>query len=819
MEIRNEKANVKTLHNLRPEDDNPEVFIPIGPIKQVANQRFDPLYPWTSDTVIANGSDGLYSVDIPSGEARRFGHTEGMCATRTDADRLVVMTSDGPKVYESTENGFAGDDETPWAEHDENVTLFPPISITAEPMAALTMDIDGIQLSRNYLPGDIVSGTDRLTVRRELADAYRRLTARAGAQGVFFQPFMVRAVAKDKYGAVLHRSPIILIMPPEGLPLDKQVRLDMISDNETQGLSLEIPTFRLRVKCVGMPERLRRPVAEIIIEASPEFHPWQPDVADGSGAVTVIRQNASAPALSVELPGESRSLSAGNRERNRTLLLAVTGSFDTIRYRLATFAGIREGGMDAQVNSHAMPVLPLMTKDVDRALAESRDGAEVDSLFRLKTPHTFTALHVASTPSAVLYGNIKALPYEGYSPADYASAFESIDGKWYARSVVRFRNGDTAVRYSEGSGTKPVELGPWISYPDPEATCMDIVVEDDTEGSVPRVWHIELTPDCPSGCAYALTDSLSHRIPDTDTTAWITDRISSRPKPVDLPGEVCVASSRCPLNPTATVNAGSEVRGILASANSTGAWDYGRTRFTVFTAETVSTVNASSDLQKLATGIIAKTGIADREAVTMTDTAEIFFVGDTGTIFRLTGTKAKILVGTEESVDRICYDATDRRLIITHSSGKIPLYHLDTTTGKAVMTTDSPGPTGRWLKAGPHSLCATEKGLADLSIGQRSTNYETTMVRLTATAQSGSMKRPIRSVVWYCYASRFEGSLRICRHYLAPDNPVVTSLRINGSLRAPLPVRMMGRPIHHSLLVLEAKVSPSSFFTSPHFTF
>lgn len=833
-QIKHHRADAMRLHNLVPvaktsvcdtdsnttlnpvvadSDPNAGIYRPLGDARPVTDSGYDLLCRWRNTHAIASDEGSIVTIDVDTGRVLQVDSVSARCAAAISGGRLVAMADQGPLIYDADTDGNITPDDGAGPE-------WPPISITAEPMAPVAMNIDAIELDKVYSPGDTMPSYDVTYVRKLLALSYRNAVNRATNMGVFVQPLLARAVVRDSAGAVIYRGPELLVMPPGGLPLDTSITLDIDTDGMTTlPATLTIPTYRLRVSCPMLPASPRvDPRASLHIEISPQFHPWLPILNCGGDTVAVGRGPNGQPRFVAQMPFAHYGLSIHDDERNADLIDLAIRKLNVEPFEAACFQLPFDHGIDALVEAYS---LPDIEQEVMRAVynPDLRNRLKEPSPFCMNAPHTFTAAQCTASGKAVLYGDLTALLWHGYSPADYA--VQSVDdghASWLARVRVRFADGSEAVRYTSGRGARPRTLNPLIAYPHRDAEWMEIVVRNTTGDPDPIVWTTYLTPDRSGTRAINLAEGLKPRVGVRNPDAVFDYSMPpARPK-VQMPDRVAIADTASPFCITAVAEVGARVTALMPAMSTAGAWDFGRTRFVVFTADNVTLLNASPKLMSLATGTLAKDGAQHRRAVTSTDTASIYYIGTNNRIYHINGTKVSTFARLEHRADCLGYDASDNSLQAVDTSAHSPVQHLALADGQCFMTSTAGGPTASILSVAGRLLTGNHVGVWDMSISHRLPPRQPVKVSLTAKADAASYTRFIAAVTWQCCATLFSGQLDVSRNYLDGPRARCAGYNVHGRLAAPLVMDMVGRPLTSAILTVDATVDPEALIALPLFT-
>lgn len=801
------------LHNLIPDPEISDSYIPLGDPAPVCGEGFSLLCALADGTAVVSSVDGTYILNPGTGATTALGSERGLCAAVLSDGCLLIMTSDGPRRFAKNNEGLyvCSDTNSVWA----------PVSIVAEPMAPLSFDTDGLILSREYQPGDRLVAADRKLVAMHVNEAYRQLVNRAHSMGVFLQPLLARAVMADKSGNIVHRGPTILVMPPEGVPLDDGISLDMATPSTIVPSSVSVPSFRLKI--VTHPEAgYSENGLSLRIEILSPFQPLVDDISQGVIDVSVVRKGTSSVALRTTLPGAAKGLNTANPDKNRRLILDALAAFDTEAITTATFSE---------------PLRPEFEEDV-AAYGVSSEGQK-NRAVSMKTrsymphfvnaPHSFTAQHMCATPLAVAYGDIKPLYFPGYSPADYASAIDTHSKPWTAVTTVLFDDGSKGIRVSKGCSCRPVSLVPLLSYPHPNARSIEIIIKSETPGSAAERWYADLTPDASGRYAIGLVSSLSVRTPERHDFPWPDAAANVRPNPEltnahpDAPGRsnVLVARNDTPSVITAGTEAVDTVRAVIAASSTSGAWDYGRTRFLAFTGDRTLLLNVAADFGTVAAGNIASVGVNDKGCIAVGGDGTPYFIDSAGFVYRVNGSRVSVLTKLHGSENRLGFDTSSGLLVAADDSGEGYLHHLNVTTGKTVLTSSALGPFERMLTVGTHLLMNSESGLFDIARDHRVKNAPSSYVEMvcTSTFSAAVGLRRVCRTTWDVCASVFEGSFTVSRYSLSNREAPVCGISVSGRINTPVVLPHISRPLAGLRLAVKGRVSADMHLSVPSFSY
>lgn len=821
-----------SCHNLMPDVERHDIFRPVAPFRIIAPEGLTPVASADRNHLIVTSSNALELLNLSSGHTTKLIDLPASAACGVADGAIVASTPDGPALLEPVSDGS-------YTAASTALDHWPEVSVTAQPMASINMLVDSVRLSREYAVAESFEGNDRIRMLKAVNYGYVRLCAAARTQGVFFQPVLVRVVVRHRNGAVLHRGPVRLIMPPGGLPFDSPLQININEGAATSNYSVAVPTYRLRV-VAGAAERqvTAERGARLELEIAPAFHSWFGDTAADSAQVTVSRfGQSSRPGCLVQLTGADTALTAHDADHSRNLVDAVLAGFNSVCRTVHVCDSPFEHGCDSTVAAIGESNLTDDVRRLRECIAASATGRSKNTsaatlgpsaltVSRLNPPHTFTARQMAATPSAVAYADIDALLYPGYSPLDYAARTDESSGAWSARTKVTYRDGAVSYRLSSGTSHRPLELDTFIDYPDPSALSLDITVVDHVASQATR-WIVSLTPDSSGMRACALADNLAQRSPQVLPTVPQFAETTQRRPPLRMSATMAVASSRNPLGITAAADLGDKIVAVVGAAPSSGAWDYGRTRFNVFTGRRAMLANVDRNITSVATGVLACQGAVHAGAVAVSDTSATYFLGKHGYLYAISGSKTTMLAKMSDEVDRLGFDPEQRCLVAFSSTGNGVIHYVEPDTGACRMTVDSCAPADSPFVASGMLLLPTQSGLVDMTARAARVQHDGTdvstvsdsgiRVRFVCEAPSKVVSSPmlVRAVKWNIDSDSFEGTLSVERGSLAGRASPITSFALSGPIEAPLQMAVVTRPATAVTLRIEGRASPATAIAAP----
>ena len=794
-------------------NDKLDAFCPIGSAHYVAPEVFALLKALPGDKILADDSHGLVTVDMSTGEKIRIDSSHASAAVAVSDRTIVAMSPDGHITLDCDDNG----DVIPGSGGQPE---WPAISMTAEQMSPLFLTIPQYALSRNYNNGETASDRDWEGLLYHVNDAYSRLQADAAEQGVFFQPLMARAVVTDTDGTLLYRTPEILIMPPQGLPLDRKISLRMQVRNSTEETVYEIPSFRIRLKIDPMASEVWvRRAARLYVEVSPCFHSWVTESDGLMGVASVATTNRYDMAMVVSLPGNAFALSLKSEGHNISLINKTLACLDKRPIRIGMVSNPFEHGVSVLVDSYAMPSLRVQHNTLVQAFAGTLTPAPDSEvvLNSLNAPHTFTAKSAAASPSAATFANITALLFPGYSPADYMAEGDDDAPGWCAVTRVMFSDGSSSCRLTNGSGPVPVSLNALIVYPHPDATSIQLDVFPARAPDSAKHWTVWLSPDSSGLRAISLADDLAPRPPSSSVSYDPSSLLPARARARPFSGMVAVADAKHPSVITTCTNLGDKITAITPAGAASAAWDYGRTRFYAFTRNEAHLVNVAAGLDKVTSGRMASVGAVARSAIAVTPSGRTCFAGQNGFIYRIDAAKVDVLTKLSDEVDTLAYDVTSHSLMAANSDGSWPIYHLDPASGNVLFTSSSFTPFDTIVESGSHLAVNTQDGVLDIAVAHRHIPPDGIPVSMSFRYADSSSPRPFRlaSVGWNISSSSFDGSMTVNRAFLGTRMAPISSYSVCGRIAAPVVMPMAARPASAVSLEIEANVSPDTLIAKP----
>lgn len=629
-------------------------------------------------------------------------------------------------------------------------------SATAAPRAIPASDIASLTPSRETLAA---FGADA-------ADCYRRCAESALASGALVQPAFVRYRLLDASGRRLFESHPVLLSRDNSCVsqatsfMERAISADGIAGAATMTLSAWCPKITVPEGfAAAAPE-----VAVIEVLAGEQFHPYHPDSIP---AGYIVSHNG-ARSIRTGLPGINRGLCTDTYESSCLRLrgaLASLSRHERVVLRIGPEPGshIARGEINGDV--------PSEISRLDKAIST---GAPASVCPILEWPNSLWARTVASDAGVTVWGNLCGLRFPGSRLSAMSIARDADSGEWRARVSVLFAEGnETTVVEDSGNGNVPTLLSPIICYPSADAVKMRIqltvggrifdktfTLSPDPAGTIafyaaPDFEPISLLPSAPGSLSPVVPVRFRHALPDALGISFGEDPAA--------------------LTHIVRPGGGAAVRGICRSMTGNQAWEFGRRRFVVGTADGIYSLSVSSSGHSMRR--VWPSGIGRRDALAEGGTAGVFALDLQGTLLRIKPS------GSVESLEA---EAAGPWISFIHSSG------LLLTGGGGILNPS----TGR-RRADPALANATEA----FSCAARPLLSTTAGALIFADA---SLPAPTQIDIRIPFPERIPEAIILNMEASSLDlilevrvasalAPALTIGRLRGSAKGPLKVRILGR--------------------------
>lgn len=788
------RTRVDECFNLCPADGRADMLTIAPQPLRVASADYHPLAasvtPSDRLVLIASRARDIYMIacrGLEADEATLIGQLPAdPGATAWDGTRLTIMTELGAW------SAVFDDDTSSWAVEGLS-PVWPAVTLTADDAGEFTARVAPGQLSREYIAGGDAFEADRRRMARAIRRACDDLRAKARCAGAYIAPVIARARIVDAEGATVHVYPPTLLIPSQQA-FDQAISF-MSTDRRTlMATTVAGRGFRIGVTIAGsLPEAMRRRAATLVVDATREFLPVDPDALPqlnfareaGAGFAHAI------PALS------PRAITPAHAEGNAATIADILPRLDSLLTPAAHLADPFEGSRQTAASPQSS-LNSLNSLNSQSSLSSQSSPANAG----------FTARTVAIGAGSVLWGDITPRPFQGWSPQCYATAFEHR--RWRGWAQILTAGGESLLWQGEGEDFAPVAFSPLLSYPGGAMASITVCITLD--GADPVAFTRRFTDS--GTVSWSLDTGLKPIVPVTADEITPPDHLPYQPP--RQPSLVLAAPVLSPLSPCGAADIGARPAAILPSPSGGNSWDFGRERFYAFTPQGTRLLTLSADRHTLAANVLDSLAVTHPGAVAPATDRIYILPHRTGDLYTLKGrtlrqiplpsglhTNATAWPGSPEwlsiqddsqssqssqssriSHAGLCWSAEAGELLIVTPEA---IVHLCPALDHAAYTTPLPPPGGLY--------CLTRTVPAD---GQQP-------FRWAATTCAGRYPRVVlRSVVWRLDADALRAEFLAARprpgaaHRALPSEFSENSdtrracarLRVDGAVHAPLPMRL-----------------------------
>ena len=598
------RTRVDECFNLCPADGRADMLTIAPQPLRVASADYSPLAasvtPSDRLVLIASRARDIYMIacrDLTADEAVYIGQLPAdPGATAWDGTRLTIMTGLGAwsAVFDDETSTWAVEGLSP---------VWPAVTLTADDAGEFTARVAPGQLSREYIAGGDAFEADRRRMARAIRRACDDLRAKARCAGAYIAPVIARARIVDAEGATVHVYPPTLLMPSQQA-FDQAISF-MSTDRRTlMGTTVAGRGFRIGVTIAGsLPEAMRRRAATLVVDATREFLPVDPDALPqlnfareaGAGFAHAI------PALS------PRAITPAHAEGNAATIADILPRLDTLLSPAAhlpdPFAGSRQTAAFPQTATQGRDAI----NRVRTRMATTGPVGPVRLVRQVRPPHGFVARTVAIGAGSVLWGDITPQPFQGWSPQCYATAFEHRAWRGWAQLVTT--SGHALLWQGEGDDYAPVAFSPLLSYPGGAMASITVCITLD--GADPVAFTRRFTDS--GNVSWSLDTGLKPIVPVTADEITPPDHLPYQPP--RQPSLVLAAPALSPLSPCGAADIGARPAAILPSPSGGNSWDFGRERFYAFTPQGTRLLTLSADRHTLAANVLDSLAVTHPGAV------------------------------------------------------------------------------------------------------------------------------------------------------------------------------------------------------------
>lgn len=633
----------------------PAANIAVGQWMPVAERTADDgtsFYVYRKGTTMAvlNGYMPVATVEIGSGDWTLL-HNKS---------RLVVMTAGRRREFFVTPDSIT-----------EAGSKAPVPRLTATGSTDVTAIIESIRLTHS---STFVTSSDVRAMCLSADLMYDHLDAAAREAGRWWMPVVMAVRVIDSEGRCVMVTPPALMAPAGYQPHDGSLEysLDDNSSYLTKRMTAQAPTWTIKLD-PGIAEGDRdRYTYEVL--ATPMLHRvdptggWAVDRHQRVEQVWRYRVHPLRNGAAGVWPGASESQHAGLRR--------LIDRFERTARVIATFTvGTADSAKTLTVAPPADSNPATDTADIKRALASTPAPTH---LGWVRAPHSFSAAMAAEGATATLYGDITVKPWQGQPASRYAAATDAASGPWRAVTRVTMSDGATVVTLEEGAQGAPTKFNALIAYPSPKAVSLYIAVE---AGGKVTTATFDLTPTADGMNAVWLAPGCDAVEPDG------TADVLAVPATVGEPRRYRRALLVAPASDTATPTASlipdcGGVRDMMPARHPQGNWDYGRSRFTVFTDTGIHSLTVDKGCRSMAMSLLDSRTVTAR-GVTVDGGNRVWAVAG-GSLVSIAGNKVTT-VCPARNVRALGYDAARREVWMAGIGGDVTV--ADTVRGLCYTVT------------------------------------------------------------------------------------------------------------------------------------
>lgn len=594
---------------------------------------------------VLNGFMPVATVEIGSGEWTLL-HNKS---------RLVVMTDGRRREFNVTPDSIV-----------ESGRRAPLPRLTAAGATDVTATVESTELSRGYDSGDPIVLNDARRLWAKAADMYDDLDTAAREAGRWCMPVVMAVRVTDADGRRVMMTPPALIAPAGYDPHDGSIEFTIGNYRTTARITAQAATWTVKLDPGIAPDDNGRYTYEVL--ATPMLQRVDP-----TGGWGIERRHRADQTWCWHVFPRRRGVAAvwpGAPGSQLASLCRLLDRFDSTANVIATFT------VGSGANTQTLTVTP------PRDSNPANDNAEISRALELaplnaqlgwvRAPHSFSAAMAAEGDTATLYGDITVKPWEGQPASRYAVATDAASGPWRAVTRVTMDDGATVVTLEEGSEGAPVKFNALIAYPSPRAVSLYIAVE---AGGRVKTATYDLTPTADGMNAVWLAPGCDATGPDGTAT------VLAIPATTGSPRRYRRALLAAPATDTSTPATSlmpdcGGVRDMLPARHPQGNWDYGRSRFTVFTDTGIHSLTVDKDCRSMAMSPLDSRTVAARGLTV--DGGDRLWAVAADMLVSIAGNKVTT-VATARNVKALGYDAARREVWMAHDGGDVTV--ADTAAG------------------------------------------------------------------------------------------------------------------------------------------
>lgn len=503
----------------------------------------------------------------------------------------------------------------------ERSELFPegPYTINRLDLGKESVAVGPVSLKGSYDGRSVrLDARDSDAVCAAALEAYRTLAGQATAAHRFVQPVMARYRLFGDGGVLLYESAPVLVAAADGEQMrSASFTVEGSGFNTTSSLSVSASAFGLELtRAVVETEAERRLVRSVSLVVSPQFHPVDPALP---GTCRYKGHSGSVISFECMLPGVNPYTATGSPGGNVYECVAgVLAAPDSFMRRY-----------DSPVPSFDAELKELAKIRKAAALAADPSGRTAVR-HEMAAPHTFSAATGAVNGGTVVWGNITAIPFNGYRMHEFAVKAAKTQGGGPVAALVTMADGSSVATAVTVYGVSLSAFSPLLLYPSGRAVSITLIAE-----GMRQTYPLTPTPD--GRWAFWLEPSAKPHMPAATEAPFVVP--ASSPGLVELPGYLAVARASDPLTPlSGTDTTAGSVSAIVPAPRGGLTREFARGSFYVMGSGGTDGVAVSASLTSVVASHIDSRSVAGPSAVAVVRNEVMFVSGRE--IVRLSGSKA-----------------------------------------------------------------------------------------------------------------------------------------------------------------------------------
>lgn len=475
---------------------------------------------------------------------------------------------------------------------------------------------------------NVLDAADIDTLTDDWLDAYCRLGDRAAASGGYVAPVIARVCLRRRDGSILHTSAPVIIGPEAGVQATgASLTLKGEGYAEASGTTLTATAFAIGISFPSAGETAwPGAVGSVEILVSPQLHPVDATVkvtacfgtfAGGTGHLSLTAPGVAdkGDVAATGTPFHRRVTAALARlDLIMTPTVLSVSSGDTVIYNPAW----------SDTRRQLSRLVTVLGADIDRW---------DDAVMReISAPHSFTAAVAGHSGDMVVWGDITARRFDGYTAREFGVSHKTISPSVIPTACrVKFSDGSSVVSGLTERCFNTEALSPLITYPHPDAVELTVIAGT-------RSVTFPLSPLGDGRHAFWLDPKCRQVTPPVNSEIFVYP--AAQPPVLRFADSIAVSHRDTPLKIKSVVRTGCGcVTALTPSVRTSSSWDFGRGRFYVFT--TAGICAAALSEKNPSVSVIDSRGVTGHRSVVSTPAGVAAIAG--GDLVLISGSRCKTL--------------------------------------------------------------------------------------------------------------------------------------------------------------------------------